>query len=653
MPVIDITTKGRIRLTLNGAELSSHVVETEALEKALAHAMAHGDGTYVLKYPEKHVRVVGTVAPVDGSVDTERPTDVGTLTETGRGATFVSFSWGAASDNVGVTGYQVFDNGVPIATTASTSYTANNLTPSTAHSFQVQAFDAAGNVSLNLSPALNVTTNSNAAPSWNAAQQELTTNVAYSLLLTTICSDADSNPITFSIVSGTLPAGLTFNSVAKTVSGTPTVVGAQAVTFRASDGIATADATITFNVLNADTTAPNTPGQPAAPTVGTNSVVLTWSAVTDQTVANARTSGLAGYRVRRDGALRQDVGNVLTYTDNGVSSSTPYSYTLRAYDAAGNESPDSVARNVTTAAATDIVTGNSVTLTRAGGGFGATGPTYLTFEMFASSIPANPTLGSWRTDFRPAPVYDTTTKFAGAGSVRWNYGTASATYWGGYMHDFAQFYSKIYQSFRFRHDGAIATNSAVCKLVQIHGNNGTGDFAPGWMTGSSAGGWLSKLTLEDVTDNPSFPYTGPAAESLMNAANQWRHIEVVGKQSSAANVADGRATLYYDGTAYRNLTNVVTRKTASRWSETSFLHGGNVNATSNSTQWVDEFYLTAGWARVIARQGSLRVPQRITSWSDTSVTIEFYKSALAAGSCAFDVYSDDDVLIETFTRTIA
>lgn len=348
MPLIDITTKGRIRLTLNGVEISQHVVETEAIERALLHASTAGDGTYVLKYPEKHLRVVGTLAPVDGSVDTTRPSDVGTLTQNGIGATFVSFSWGAATDNVAVTGYQVFDNGAPIGTTASTSYTASGLTPSSAHSFQVQAFDAAGNVSLNLSPALSVTTNANAAPSWNTAQQELTTGNAFSLLLTSICSDADSNPLTFSVVSGTLPTGLTFNSVAKTVSGTPTTVQTSAVVFRASDGITTTDATITFRVLNADTTAPTTPGQPTSSNVGSNSAQLSWSAVSDQTVANARTSGLGGYKLYRDGGLRADVGNVTTYADTGMSSSTTYDYTVSAYDLAGNESAQSTARSVTT-----------------------------------------------------------------------------------------------------------------------------------------------------------------------------------------------------------------------------------------------------------------------------------------------------------------
>lgn len=352
MPLIDITTKGRIRLTLNGVELSQHVVETEAIEKALAHAAGAGDGTYVLRYPEKHLRVIGTLADPDTGlpVDTQAPTKPGTPTEVTKGATFVTFQWTPSVDNVGVTGYQVWIDGVPFgAPTTSTSFSATGRTPATQYSIRVNAFDAAGNQSEQSDPLV-VTTDANAAPAWNTAQQELTTGNAYSLLLTTICSDADSNPITFSQVSGTLPTGLTFNSGAKTVSGTPSAVGAASVTFRASDGITFTDAVIVFNVLNADTTAPSVPSQPSGTAVSSSQVNLTWTAVTDQTVANARTSGLAGYKVYRDGALRATLGNVLSYSDTGGASSTQYSYTVSAYDVAGNESAQSTARLVTTLA---------------------------------------------------------------------------------------------------------------------------------------------------------------------------------------------------------------------------------------------------------------------------------------------------------------
>ncbi|MFC5666763.1 glycoside hydrolase family 6 protein [Kitasatospora misakiensis] len=76
----------------------------------------------------------------------------GTTTATG-----ASLSWTASTDNVGVTGYQVFRNGVQVGTSTTTSYTDSGLTASTAYSYTVKARDAAGNVSA-ASAALSLTT---------------------------------------------------------------------------------------------------------------------------------------------------------------------------------------------------------------------------------------------------------------------------------------------------------------------------------------------------------------------------------------------------------------------------------------------------------------------------------------------------------------
>jgi streptogrisin C len=56
-------------------------------------------------------------------------------------------AWNASTDNVGVTGYEVY-RGTTLATTvAATSATVSGLTPDTDHVFTVKAKDAAGNAS--------------------------------------------------------------------------------------------------------------------------------------------------------------------------------------------------------------------------------------------------------------------------------------------------------------------------------------------------------------------------------------------------------------------------------------------------------------------------------------------------------------------------
>lgn len=62
-------------------------------------------------------------------------------------STSVSLVWNPSTDNVGVTGYQVFNFGNLITSVPGTVYTANDLSAGQIQSFTVKAVDAAGNVS--------------------------------------------------------------------------------------------------------------------------------------------------------------------------------------------------------------------------------------------------------------------------------------------------------------------------------------------------------------------------------------------------------------------------------------------------------------------------------------------------------------------------
>ncbi len=79
--------------------------------------------------------------------DTSPPSVPSGLTATAVSATQINLSWTASTDNVGVVGYKVFQNGMQVTTTTATSYQSTGLAPSTPYSYVVSAFDAAGNVS--------------------------------------------------------------------------------------------------------------------------------------------------------------------------------------------------------------------------------------------------------------------------------------------------------------------------------------------------------------------------------------------------------------------------------------------------------------------------------------------------------------------------
>ena len=86
--------------------------------------------------------------------DTQPPTMPGTLTASAAGTTQINLSWGAATDNVGVTGYLVercqgagCTTFAQIATPTGTTYNDTGLTSGTTYNYRVRATDAAGNLS--------------------------------------------------------------------------------------------------------------------------------------------------------------------------------------------------------------------------------------------------------------------------------------------------------------------------------------------------------------------------------------------------------------------------------------------------------------------------------------------------------------------------
>lgn len=99
-------------------------------------------------------------------------------------------------------------------------------------------------------------------------------------------------------------------------------------------------------VAASDSAAPTMVGNIVSSSVTTTGFTLTWQAATDAV-------GVTGYKVSVDGGSTYvDVGNVLTYTANGLAQNTLYNTRVYAYDAAGNTAtPLSLA--VTTATATD------------------------------------------------------------------------------------------------------------------------------------------------------------------------------------------------------------------------------------------------------------------------------------------------------------
>src|SRR5262249_36560666 len=96
-----------------------------------------------------------------------------------------------------------------------------------------------------------------------------------------------------------------------------------------------------------DTTPPSVPGTPSTTVASCGEIDLTWSASTD-----TGGSALPGYPIFRNGT---PLGTSPPFPSrsSSVPASTLYSFTVAAYDNAGNASAQSVAASATTSACAD------------------------------------------------------------------------------------------------------------------------------------------------------------------------------------------------------------------------------------------------------------------------------------------------------------
>src|SRR6185312_13964696 len=91
-------------------------------------------------FPAQFTQLVQNAFPVigGGGGDTQAPSAPASLSSPSHTATSVSLTWAASTDNVGVTGYRVFNGATLAATVTGTSATVSGLAASTSFTFTVR-----------------------------------------------------------------------------------------------------------------------------------------------------------------------------------------------------------------------------------------------------------------------------------------------------------------------------------------------------------------------------------------------------------------------------------------------------------------------------------------------------------------------------------
>ncbi|WP_167286385.1 fibronectin type III domain-containing protein [Paraflavitalea devenefica] len=324
--------------------------------------MWSGDGNN-WQYP----RYFGDLVLVSG--DTQAPTAPADLSASNLTQSSLTLNWTASTDNVGVTGYDVYRNGIKLngSLVTATTYAVTGLTAATAYQFYIQAKDAAGNTSAN-SAVLAVTTPDTQAPT---APADLTaTNLTQTSLTLSWTAATDNVGVTgYDVYQGIVkinstPVTATFYDISGLTTSTTYTFYVQAID--AAGNTSDSGSLTVTTAGRPDTEAPTTPANLAASAVTQSSVTLSWDTATDNV-------GVAGYDIYQDSVkINTALVTTTTYTVTGLTALNNYAFFVRAVDAAGNASdnsntvgittPDTQAPSVPVNVGTSAVTDTSFTL---------------------------------------------------------------------------------------------------------------------------------------------------------------------------------------------------------------------------------------------------------------------------------------------------
>ena len=281
----------------------------------------------------------GSGSSSGSSTSTQPPTQPAKLAAGTITASSVALNWTASTSSAGVAGYNVLRNASKVGTSATASYTDTSLAADTTYSYTVSAYDAAGDTSA-ASTAISVTTLAQPSQPTILASGTVTSS---SVALSWTASTPSQGIAGYTILRNGNKVGTSTST-----SFTDTALAASTTySYTVSAYDAAGDTSAASSTLLVTTLAQAPPTHPTNLTAGTgtsSTVSLSWTASTSAL-------GVSGYNIFRN-AVKEGSSTGTSYTDTGLLASTAYSYTVSAYDSAGDTSVLSSALPVTTLAAT-------------------------------------------------------------------------------------------------------------------------------------------------------------------------------------------------------------------------------------------------------------------------------------------------------------
>jgi chitodextrinase len=277
------------------------------------------------------------------AADTQAPTVPSNLLASAVSTSQINLSWTASTDNKGVSGYKVYRNGTQIATATTTSYSNTGLAGSTAYTYTMSAYDAAGNASGQSASVSATTQTPPDTQSPTVPANLLASAVSTSQINLSWTASTDNKGVSGYKVyrNGTQIATATTASYSDTGLAASTSYIYKVAAYDAAGNVSGQSiATSATTQAAADTQAPTVPTGLSATAKSASQINLSWTASTDNV-------GVKGYKIYRNGTQIATV-TTTSYYNIGLAASTVYTYTVSAYDAAGNVSGQSATASAKT-----------------------------------------------------------------------------------------------------------------------------------------------------------------------------------------------------------------------------------------------------------------------------------------------------------------
>lgn len=155
---ITVDKAEKIAFRLEDVYLSANSTYANARTYGIQSAIdLYGAGSAEVIATTNAFYAIGVGAAYSGTTDTVAPSAPTSLAASGTTGTTTNLTWTASTDNVAVTGYDIYQGTTLKGSSTTTSYTVTGLSALTSYSFTVKAKDAAGNVSA-ASNSVSVTT---------------------------------------------------------------------------------------------------------------------------------------------------------------------------------------------------------------------------------------------------------------------------------------------------------------------------------------------------------------------------------------------------------------------------------------------------------------------------------------------------------------